>query len=277
MIKEERSELVGGWSITESTKRWALLAGTLVAVVLSWELLSRFLYTDLQIIFPSTVTVLREFYDLTASGSVFPHLYVSGRAILVAVILAIVVGIPLATLVGTNQYVAEGVEPLLYYFSTIPKIVLLPLIIIAFGIGFESRVAIGFLSAIFPIAVNVIVGTLQVERNHINVARSFGASPPKIFSSVYLPSLVIPIVNGVRLGMGVAIISVLLSELFASQMGLGNQISLYFNQLQVARMYGVLLLVFAIALVLNLALMQLQRYLSDLGYGDVDSNTSFGF
>ncbi len=255
----------------------AIAVGTVLLGVVLWEVASRVAFDRLEIVFPSLVSIAAELYWLFASGEIYPHLSITAQQVGVAFAIAVVVGVGGGTLLGMNEFVAEAVEPILYYFSSIPKIVLYPLFLVALGIGIESKMAMGFLSALFPITVNSIVGSLSVREDLVRVAKVNSASRLQVLKHVYLPSMVTHVVNGLRLGVGVSIISVVLAELFASRAGLGNLIGFYFSNLMTARMYATLLVLFAAALVLNLSLLRVQDYLTQKGYGDADAGSTFGF
>jgi ABC-type nitrate/sulfonate/bicarbonate transport system permease component len=254
-----------------------IAVGTVLLGILLWEIAAQFAFDRLEIVFPSLLAISGELYWLFASGEIYPHLSITAQQVGIAFLIAIVVGVGGGTALGMNQFVAEAVEPILYYFSSIPKIVLYPLFLVALGIGIESKIAMGFLSALFPIAVNSIVGSLSVREDLVRVAQVNGATRYQVFKHVYLPSMVTHIVNGLRLGVGVAIISVVLAELFASQAGMGNRISFYFGNLLTARMYATMVVLFVAALVLNLSLLRVQDYLNKKGYGDADAGSTFGF
>lgn len=251
--------------------------GTVLLFVVLWEIASQFAFARLELVFPSLAAIFGELYWLFASGEIYPHLIITAQQVGVAFVLAVIVGVGGGAALGTNEFVAKAVEPILYYFSSVPKIVLYPLFLVALGVGMESKIAMGFLSALFPITVNSIVGSLSVREDLIKVAKVNGASRWQVFKHVYLPSMVTHIVNGLRLGVGVAIISVVLAELFASQAGLGNIISFYFGNLMTARMYATLLVLFAAALVLNFGLLKVQDYLQKKGYGGAEAGGTFGF
>lgn len=255
----------------------AIAVATVLLGLVLWEIAAQVAFDRLEIVFPSLLTIAAELYWLFASGEIYPHLSITAQQVGVAFLIAVVVGVGGGTLLGMNQFVAEAVEPILYYFSSIPKIVLYPLFLVALGIGLESKIAMGFLSALFPIAVNSIVGSLSVREDLIRVAKVNGATRYQVFKHVYLPSMVTHIVNGLRLGIGVSIISVVLAELFASQAGMGNLINFYFSNLLTARMYAAMLVLFVAALVLNLSLLRVQDYLNRNGYGDADAGSTFGF
>jgi ABC-type nitrate/sulfonate/bicarbonate transport system permease component len=223
------------------------------------------------------VTILGALVELLTSSDFYFHALVTTQEVAVSFVLAAVIGIVGGTLVGSNAFVAKAVEPVIYYFSTVPKIVLYPLFLVALGVGIESKVAIGFFSAIFPITVNTITGTLNVREEFVKVANVYDASFWEVFKFVYLPSTITHIVNGLRLGIGVAIIGVLLGELAASQAGIGNQVQFFFSNLNTAKMYAALIIIFSVSLGLNLALLRLQSYLAANGYGIGESDDTVGF
>lgn len=257
----------------------ALAVATVVAALLLWEVMAQVAFDRLTIVFPSLANIAGALAELLASTEFYDHLWVTAQEVAISFVLAALVGIVGGTILGSSRFLAEAVEPIIYYFSTVPKIVLYPLFIIALGAAsMDSKIAMGFFSAIFPITVNTMTGALSVRSDLAKVARVYRASPMQTFTKVYLPSTITNVVNGLRLGVGVAIIGVLLGELFASQAGIGNRVAFFFNNLQTDRMYATLIVVFAVALSLNLGLLKLQDALRRRGYGATgDSGSGFGF
>lgn len=255
----------------------AIAVLTIVAVLAVWQILSQFAFERLEIVFPSLQSIGAELVGLLLPGEFYYHVSVTAQEVAVSFALAAVIGIIGGTVIGASEFLAEAVEPIVYYISTVPKIVLYPLFLVALGVGMESKIAMGFFSAIFPITVNTITGTLHVREDLLKIAKVYDASFWEMFKWVYLPSTVTHIINGLRLGVGVAIIGVLLGELAASQAGVGNQIGFYFSNLNTSKMYAALLLVFAVSLLLNLSLLYLQRWLWSKGYGVGDQTEMTGF
>ena len=106
-----------------------------------------------------------------------------------------------------------------------PRVALLPLIIIWLGIGIASKVGIIFLGAVFPMLINARDGVKTTPQNLVNAAKSFGASEWQIFKSVVFPSTVPFILTGLRLGVGRALVGVLVGELYAATAGIGFMIT----------------------------------------------------
>src|SRR5207302_1643036 len=126
-----------------------------------------------------------------------------------------------------------------------PRVALLPLIIIWLGIGILSKVGIIFLGAVFPMLINARDGVKTTPQNLLNAARSFGASEWQIFKSVVFPSTVPFILTGLRLGVGRALVGVLVGELYAATAGIGFMITVAGATFQTDKVF-VGILVFAI-------------------------------
>lgn len=265
-VRTDGSETQNGFLGLE--RHTILSIAVFVSLVLGWEVLSRVGYSNLSLIFPTLPTIIGQLAWLFTDGIIYYHFAVTLQEVLIAFVLAAVIGVGLGTALGTNEFVAQGVEPVIYYISTVPKLLLYPLIILILGLGVESKIAMGFLSAIFPITVNTLTGALNVRENLIKVPRVYGASSWKIFKTVYAPSMVTHIINGFRIGGGVAIIGVILGEHYASSTGgLGVIVLRFFTELNLARMYAVLIVIFVFSYSVNRGLLAVQRYLANQGYG----------
>jgi NitT/TauT family transport system permease protein len=146
---------------------------------------------------------------------------VSGQEFLVGYGMAIVIGVPLGILMGWYGRINAVLDPFVSALYATPRIALLPLIMIWFGIGIMSKIAIVFLGAVFPILVNTITGVRTLNADFVNVARSFGASDRQIFLTVALPSSVPLLLTGLRLGLGHALVGIVVGEMYGATHGLG--------------------------------------------------------
>ena len=250
----------------------------LVVSIAVWQFASYTLGGKFAGIFVPLETILETTYLLLASGELVPHIIVTGKEVFWAFVIAFALGLIIGTVLGANQYLASAIEPIIYYISTVPKIVYYPLLIMLFGVGPGSKIAKGVMSAFFPIVILVTAGALNVNSVHVQVGRLYRASPLEQLQKVYLPSMISYVINALRLGMGAAIVSVTLAEIFVSKAGLGNRIAFYFGQFALAKMYAILLLIFVVAFALNMALLGLQNYLAANGYGGGEGGGGgFGF
>ena len=154
-------------------------------------------------------------------------------------------------MLGANRFLGRAFEPYLYYLGPTPKIIFLPVMIMWVGVGPASKVAMGALSCFFPIALSVAAGMRQINPVLIRVGRSFRARPWQMALKIYLPAMRHPIVNGVRLGLGVALIGTLLAETKLSNRGIGFLIIQAYSLFDMPRMYAMLIVLFVLAIGAN--------------------------
>ncbi|HEX5241474.1 MAG TPA: ABC transporter permease [Candidatus Limnocylindrales bacterium] len=161
-------------------------------------------------------------------------------------IIAVGLGVPLGLLLGWYRRLSYLVDPWLNLFNSLPRLALLPIIVLWLGLGTEAKLATVFLGAFFSIVIPTVQGVRTVDRRLLDVATSFGASQRRIFTSVVLPATVPFIVTGIRLGIGRALIGVVLAEIYAQTEGLGVMIDRSADTLQAGRMFfGILIFVAA--------------------------------
>ena len=129
--------------------------------------------------------------------------------------------------------------------------IFLPIMIMWFGIGPASKVAIGTMSCFFPVALSVASGMRQIDKVLIRVGKSFRASPWQMIVKIYLPAMRHPVINGLRLGFGVALIGTLLAETILSNKGIGFLIINAYSTFDMPRMYANLIVLFILAISAN--------------------------
>ncbi len=169
--------------------------------------------------------ILRAGIEMFADGSIYGHIAISSYEFAVGYGLALVIGVPLGILMGWYSRLNAVLEPFVSALYATPRIALLPLILIWLGIGVSSKIAIVFLGAVFPILVNTITGVRTVEADFIKVARSFGARDRQLFLTVALPSSVPLLLAGLRLGLGHALVGIVVGEMYGANEGLGYLIA----------------------------------------------------
>ncbi len=163
--------------------------------------------------------------QLFASDEIYNDLYVSGIELFWGYFLSAAVAVPFGISIGWYKKVAYIFDPFVNAMNATPRVALLPLVIIWLGIGILSKVGIIFLGAVFPILINARDGVKTTPVNLLTAARSFGASEWMIFKTVVLPSTVPFILTGLRLGLGRAIVGVMVGELYAATAGIGFMIT----------------------------------------------------
>jgi ABC-type nitrate/sulfonate/bicarbonate transport system permease component len=225
-----------------------------VAIILSvlalWEFLahSGWLYRD---VVPSLMAIGRALIELLMRPSYYYNLGVTAAEIGAAVAIGGSSGLAVGILLGANRFLSKAFENYLYYLGPTPKIIFFPVMIMWFGVGPESKVALGTLSCFFPIALSVAAGMRQIDKVLIRVGESFRASTAQMVLKIYLPAMRHPIINGVRLGLGVALIGTLLAETKLSNKGIGFLIIQAYSVFDMPRMYAMLFVLFVLAIGAN--------------------------
>ena len=242
-----------GMTRTAKLRLAAALALLLVWEAASW---SGLFYRG---VLPSVTQIGAALAGLLADPGFYRNLGTTAMEVALALLIGGALGVAAGVLVGGGRLLRRAYEPALHYLAPTPKIVFLPILIAVFGVGPSSKVAMGALSCFFPVALSVASGMALVSPVHLRVARSFGLSRLRTLRSVHLPSLRGPLVTGFRLGLGVAVIGCLLSEIKLSNRGLGFLAIQYYGQFRIPEMYAVLIVVFALAGLGNMGFGRLQR------------------
>jgi ABC-type nitrate/sulfonate/bicarbonate transport system permease component len=258
----------------------AVRAAIIVAVLLLWEALARsgLLYRD---VVPSLTAIgsamwrlltfpdLDWHIDLTFTGfpliadirmpAYYNNLLVTAGEVGLGLAAGGLSGLAVGLALGGNRLLSRCYEPYLYYLGPTPKIIFFPVMIMWFGVGPGSKIAMGAISCFFPIALSAAAGMRQIDGILIRVGKSFRANAWQMATKIYLPAMRQPVINGVRLGLGVAIIGTLLAETKLSNQGVGFLIIQAYSVFDMPRMYAMLIVLFIIAIGANALIGRLGR------------------
>jgi ABC-type nitrate/sulfonate/bicarbonate transport system permease component len=228
----------------------ALRVALVLALLLVWEAVaaSGLLFRD---VVPSLVTIGRAVAKLLADPNYYRHLGVTLAEIAAAITIGGLAGLVVGIALGANRFLARAYESFLYYLGPTPKIIFFPIMIMWFGVGPGSKVALGALSSFFPVAISAAGGMREIDKVLIRVGKSFRASTWQMATKIYLPAMRPPVVNGLRLGLGLAIIGTLLAETKLSNRGLGYLIIQAYATFDMPRMYALLITLFVLAIGAN--------------------------
>ena len=163
----------------------------------------------------------------------------SGYEFIMGFGLAIIIGIPLGLATGWFRTLNYALDPWINFFNALPRIALLPVLVIMFGIiGPNATIAVVFLGAFISILIVTVQGVRTVDRRYLDVATSFDASQRRIFTSVVGPATVPFMITGLRIGMARALIGVVTGELYAAFRpgGIATELKFATDALQIDRM-----------------------------------------
>lgn len=216
-----------GGGFRPTPRRWV---GPLVfaALFVVWEAGSRSGWIS-PIVLPAPSEALEAFLNLARSGQLALHLQASLSRLVQGWILGTLLGIAFGFAAGLFSLARAGIVPLVAAFFPIPKIALLPLFIIWFGIGEESKVATILFGTFFPTVIAVYGGVDGVDRGLVRMGQSFGLSRWSIVRKIILPGAMPAILSGFRISASIAIILLVAAEMIGAEYGIGAYVLLAGN------------------------------------------------
>jgi NitT/TauT family transport system permease protein len=227
------------------------------ALLVLWELCSRLALISPRY-FPPPTTIGWVLADRLAAGDLGTALLVTVTRLVFAFALAAVPAIPLGLLMGIARPVRDFVEPYLAFIFPVPKITLLPFLMIILGVGEPAFVLTGASSAFFQIVISTLAGVQTMDPRLLDVGRNYGAHGARLFWKVILPAALPAIFTGLRLGLGLALVTLVAIEFIAAKSGLGHLVYRHWQMLSTPEMYAAFALVGALGLVLTRGLRALQ-------------------
>ena len=175
--------------------------------------------------FSGPSAIAKRFWEDILRGTLLSDIVYSGRNFAIGFVLATFAGVVLGVLVGWYKRLAMILDPFLNALYATPRVAMVPLIIIWFGIGMWSKVFIVFISAFFPVLVNTIGGVRATDADLLRAARAFCASDWQIFTTLAIPGAVPFILTGVRQGVALGLIGVVVGEMFGGSEGVGFRVA----------------------------------------------------
>ena len=235
---------------------------TVVGLLLAWEALAvlgnlgRFLQRrDPLVVADGGLAVLNE----VIAADFYRDLGITFAEHIVGFIVGSSIAVALGISMGVNPLLRKALEPYLNAIGSTPKIIFLPILFLIFGTGMDSKMAKGALSAFFPVVFSTALGMILINPVLLRVGKSFNLSGWQMAVKIYIPAMVNPVITGLRLGMAITVIGVLVAELKFADGGLGFRLGNYYEQFRIAEMYAIILIIFALAAVANAGMTKLQQ------------------
>ena len=219
-----------------------ILAEQLVSVlsplllIVLWEAAVRTTLLDWRF-FPAPSSIFGTFTTLLASGELLLHVGVSLKRVLLGFLFGAIPGLGLGLAMGLSRWVRAAVNPLVAATYPIPKSAIVPLVMLIFGLGDASKVALVAIGVFYLVLINTTAGVRNIEPIYLEVGRNFGAGRWQLFVTVALPGALPLIFTGLRLGMGIGLILIVVAELVGARNGIGYLIWQAWTIFAVERMY----------------------------------------
>lgn len=230
------------------TTRWALRLSSVIAIAVAWELYGSAINP---ILLSSPTAIIAAAFDMVADGTLTKAMGESFVVLGVGSLIGVIAGLVIGLAAGRNQIFATLIElPLNALYAT-PTVALIPVIVVWFGFGPTAKTVVVILFVLFPVLINTMRGVQEVDRELVEVARSFCSGERRMWFDLILPSALPYVVTGLRLAIGRALIGVIVAEFFTAFAGLGYLIVTNANSFQTDRTFVPILVIAALGVILT--------------------------
>lgn len=222
--------------------------GSVVLFFVLWEILGRDV-NPLFLSYPSAI--FRAAITITESGELQRAFLASMVPFSIGLAISIVLGMVIGVLTAHFWWLDYATEPFLSALNAVPRIALVPLIILWAGLETTGKVAILVSIAIFPVIVNTYAGIKDVRGSLLDIGRAYCATPNQIFWKITLPASMPYILAGIRLSVSLAIIGMIVAEFFTAVSGLGGLIVFFANSFATAKLFVPIIVIAALGIVMS--------------------------
>ena len=229
---------------------------SIVSLALLWEIAGRIMDSTL---IPPLSHIAAAWWKLLSSGKLLSNISLSLTTLAIGFFLAVLCGVVLGLLMGRFRAVEHFLDLYVNALMSAPTTAFVPVLILWFGLGIESRIAVVFLFAVFVIIINTMTGVKQVDSVLVEMARSFGAKEREVFFKIILPAALPAIMAGVRLGMGRAVKGMVTGEMLLTLTGIGAMIMQYGSAFATDSLFAVILTILLLAMLTIKAVQWLDR------------------
>ncbi|HEX6705541.1 MAG TPA: ABC transporter permease [Albitalea sp.] len=230
----------------------------LLSLIVLWDLAIR-LFKIPPYLIPTPLSVARQLYGEWPMlwRETLPTLY----ATLGGFAASALVGIPIAMWIAYSRVVESFVYPLLVFSQSVPKVAIAPLFVVWFGFGIVPKVIAAFLLGFFPVVVATVQGFKSVEGDVIDLARSMGANPVKVFLKFRLPTALPSIFSGLKVSVTLAVVGAVVGEFVGSNAGIGYVLQKANGTFDLPLMFAALVILSMVGVLLFLVIELIERWL----------------
>ena len=241
-----------------TARRAADLLAIVLVLLLMWEGLHVVVG---ETALPGPVPTLSYLARLVTTARFADNAAATATAFAFALMLAYGIGLAIGVWMGAHRLSGAVGEPILVALYSLPKITLYPVVLLIFGLGISGKTAFGALHGILPVALLTMAAIRNISPVYLKTARSMRLSGWQTVMMVLFPATLPEVVSGLRIGLTVTLLGVLLAEMFASKQGLGFLIMNAMSLLQTEEMIAVAVLLFAFAALTNALLLWIEHRL----------------
>jgi len=244
----------------EASRDRILSVASPIALFVLWEIAARSHWIDTRF-FPAPSSIAVTFGELIRNGTLLSNTLVTLERLAIGIVVGGVPALLIGLAMGLYRPIYAIVDPLISATYPIPKSAILPLILLVFGLGEASKIAMVAIGMFYPVVINTAAGVRQIQPIYFDVGRNFGARGWAVFRTIAFPGALPVIMTGVKLGAGLGLILIAIAEMVGAQSGLGFMLWNAWQVLQVNVMYAGLITIAVIGFVLTVLLNELERFL----------------
>lgn len=233
---------------------------SLVAVLILWEVVGQLGLVHYYFL-PPLSDILIRFYELTASGQMIHHTYLTLRRAFAGLLIAIILGVPIGVLCARKAVVGWFFNPIIAVGYPVPIVALIPVFMLWFGVGDISKVLLVALGSFWPIAINARDSTERVDKNLVWSARMMGTSDRGLIWRVIIPASAPGILTGIQIALPISLIITFIFEMVAGGGGLGHLEIQGVRAFDSEQTYAAIIAIMIIGLILDRGLRVLRRHL----------------
>lgn len=205
-----------------------------------------------RVILPPPGEVASAFFTTFTEGFFYEHLWVTVQEVLIGFAIGVALGFSLGALLGASALAREVSYAYIVAFQGLPKIVLAPVFITAFGFGMMSKVVMAVAISFFPLLINTMSGLMTVDHEAVQLMRSLTASRRDIFWKLSVKHAMPSIFAGVKTSLTLALVGAIVGEFVGARAGLGFLLASYSYQLQVDRVWAITFVLAILGIILFL-------------------------
>ena len=256
--RRPRAEVAGSRSRYQSLASRAVSVLSPLLLLVLWEVLGRAGMVDIRV-FSTPSRIVGTFWPAVVTGELLYHTWVSVQRIILGFLAGAVPGVVLGLSMGLFPLVRAALEPMVAVTFPIPKLAIMPLILLVFGLGETSKVFTIAVGVFYLVLINTMAGVLNIDKIYLDVARNFGARPRDFYLTVALPGALPMIFAGFKLGMGTALLLIVAAELSAARAGVGYWIWRAYDMFDIERMFSALIMMSILGYLFSYGLDVLER------------------
>jgi NitT/TauT family transport system permease protein len=216
-----------------------------------WEILARSGFVS-PIVAPAPSRIVATLFRELGTGAMPVHILATVIRLTVGLFIGATVGILFGLAMGLSGRLSRFADPFVAAAHPIPKIAVLPIVMVFLGIGEASKMAMVALSVFFPLLINTMMGVRQISPVHFDVAKSYGATRWKMFTRVVVPASMPMILSGLRIGLNIALVVTISVEIVTASVGLGALIWLSWETMRIDVLYATLVVTAAFGIFFSL-------------------------